>query len=128
MTETSVVLFLEQISSCSRGMTNSVVRFRRQADDCCRSSTKTLAQEECTINHTRRMALLACLFSLFAIPASGGAPDNTFKQASGRIYYEAPHGGSACHASGRLTITLDPGKVCHQAPVRLASHPFDCPV
>lgn len=37
------------------------------------------------------------------------APGNGFKQASGRMYCEAGHGGSACHASGRLTITLDPG-------------------
>lgn len=25
------------------------------------------------------------------------------------MYCEAPHGGSGCHGSGRLTITLDPG-------------------
>ena len=38
-----------------------------------------------------------------------GPPDNSFRKADGRIYCEANPGHPGCHASGQLTITLDPG-------------------
>lgn len=47
--------------------------------------------------------------SLPILPANADAPDNTFKKAQGRLYCEANPGRPACHATGTLTITLDPG-------------------
>lgn len=53
--------------------------------------------------------------------AYAGPPDNTFRKAEGRIYCEANPGHPGCHASGQLTITLDPGytidRSYHQSPI-----------
>jgi hypothetical protein len=51
----------------------------------------------------------ACLMLSPTIPSKADAPDNTFKKAQGRMYCEANPGHPACHATGTLTITLDPG-------------------
>src|SRR5438045_2323332 len=56
-------------------------------------------------------ALVACLIFPASPVLRADAPNNTFKKAEGRMYCEAPHGGSGCHASGRLTVTLDSGMV-----------------
>ncbi len=53
--------------------------------------------------------LMACLISPGSPSLKADAPNNTFKKADGRMYCEAPHAASGCHASGRLTVTLDPG-------------------
>jgi hypothetical protein len=56
-----------------------------------------------------RSLVAFCLMGSPIVPRTPDAPDNTFKKAQGRMYCEANPRQPACHSTGTLTITLDPG-------------------
>jgi hypothetical protein len=56
-----------------------------------------------------RILIAVCTVLSPNLQSRADAPDNTFKKAQGRMYCEANPRQPACHATGTLTIALDPG-------------------